>query len=69
MGKDDKRAYVVPIERIWLTTKDCMDYLGVSRGFIDDLRERGELRFHKVGHTVFVRKADIDRLIEKSRVV
>lgn len=63
------RANIVPVERVWLTTRDCMKYLGVGRGFIDDLRERGELHYHKVGHTVFVRKSDIDRLIEKSRVV
>lgn len=59
---------VIPVERVWLTTRDCMKYLGVSRSFIDDLRERGGLRFHKLGHKVFVKKTDLDRLIERGRV-
>lgn len=65
----NRKGNVVPVERMWLTTRDCMKYLGVSRGFIDGLRESGQLHFHKVGHTVFVRKSDLDRIIEKGKVV
>lgn len=64
-----ERAKVIPIERVWLTTRDCMEYLGVSRGFIDDMRESGQLSYHKVGHTIFVKKKDLDRLIERGRVI
>lgn len=63
-----ERAKVIQVERVWFTTRDCMSYLGVKRDFIDDLRESGKLRYHKVGHTVFVKKADLDRLIEQGRV-
>ena len=63
------KAVVKPVERIWFTTQDCMNYLGVKRDFIDDLRESGKLSYHKVGHTIFVRKADLDKLIEQGKVL
>ena len=64
-----EKANILPVERIWFTTKDCMSYLGVKRDFIDDLRESGKLRYHKVGHTIFVKKVDLDRLIEQGKVI
>ena len=62
------KTKIMPVERIWCTTRDCMDYLGVKRDFIDDLRESGRLSYHKIGHTVFVKKTDLDRLIEQGKV-
>ena len=64
-----EKASIIPIERLWFTTKDCQKYLGVSRGFIDDLRESGKLSYYKVGHTIFVKKKDLDRLIEQGKVI
>lgn len=64
----NERVNILPIDRIWFNTRDCMNYLGVKRGFIDNLRESGQLRYHKVGHTVFVKKSDLDRIIENSKV-
>lgn len=64
-----EKVSVLPVERIWFTTRDCMSYLGVKRDFIDDLRESGKLSFHKVGHTIFVKKTDLDRLIEQGKVI
>lgn len=63
------KVNILNVERVWLNTRDCMNYLGVSRDFVDDLRESGKLAYYKVGHTVFVKKCDLDRLIESSEVV
>lgn len=52
----------------WLTTKGVMKYLGVSRDWVDDRRESGELPYSIVGHTVFVKAADVDRLIQQNKV-
>lgn len=53
----------------YLTTKSLMVFLGgVSRDFVDDLRESGKLPYCKVGHTVFFRVKDVRNLIEKNRV-
>ena len=46
-----------------------MNYLGVSRDFVDDLRESGKLAYYKVGHTIFVKKEELDRLIENCKVI
>lgn len=53
----------------WLTTERACDYLGVSRDFLDNLRDRAELSFYKVGHTIFYSITDIDRLILKNKVI
>ena len=60
-------AKIVPIEKVWLTIRDCMAYLGVSRDFIDDVRNRGELSSYIVGRTVFIEKSELDALIESHR--
>jgi len=63
------KANILNVERVWLNTRDCMNYLGVSRDFIDDLREGGKLSYYKVGHTIFVKKDELDRLIESCKVI
>lgn len=60
---------ILNVDKVWLNTRDCMKYLGVSRDFIDDLREAKKLAYYKVGHTVFVKKEELDRLIEGCKVI
>lgn len=56
------------IEKIWLSNKEAQVYLGVGMDFLKNLRSSGRISFFKVGTTVFYRKRDIDKLIEKNRV-
>lgn len=63
-----KQATVTQIEKIWLSNKEAQAYLGVGIDFLKNLRSSGRISFFKVGTTVFYRKRDIDRLIEKNRV-
>ena len=63
-----KQATVTQIEKIWLSNKEAQAYLGVGMDFFKNLRSSGRISFFKVGTTVFYRKRDIDRLIEKNRV-
>lgn len=60
---------ILEIEKQWLTTRAAMDYLGVSRDFLDDLRESAKLSYYKVSGTVFIKKKDLDSLIEKNKVI
>ena len=60
-----KQATVTQIEKIWLSNKEAQAYLGVGMDFFKNLRSSGRISFFKVGTTVFYRKRDIDRLIEK----
>lgn len=64
-----KVANVVDIERVWMTTKDVEQYLGMGRTFVDDLRKSGKLGFYLIGRTVFVKKAELDALIESGREI
>jgi len=63
-----KTARVTSVESPWLTTKGVMDYLGVSRDWVDDRRREGILPFFRVGNTVFMKVSDVDRMIEKRRI-
>lgn len=59
----------VRVEKIWLTNKDAQEYLSVSVDFMKKLRRNGKLSFYKLGGMVFYLKKDIDRLIQKNRVI
>lgn len=54
----------------YLTGKTLQVYLGgVSKDFIKDLRESGELHFYKVRNTIFYKMSDVDKLVERGKVM
>lgn len=63
-----KTTTVTPLEKCWLSNKEAQKYLGAGPDFFKRLRTMALLPFYKVGATVFYRKRDIDRLIERGRV-
>lgn len=67
--KITKTGKVLEIEKIWLTSKEAEAYLGVSVHFFKDLRANGQIHFYKVRGAIFYKKSDIDRLVEKGRVI
>lgn len=64
-----QKTVVKEIEKIWLSNAEAQRYLGMSAGFFKHLRENGTLPYYKLGQSVFYRKADIDRLLERNNVV
>ena len=64
-----KRGDVTNVERVWLTTRDAMKYLGVSRDFLDNMRTSAKISFYVWGRTIFFRKDEIDRAIENGKVI
>jgi excisionase family DNA binding protein len=48
----------------WLTNKEAMAYLGLSRPTLQRYRAEGRLPFSKVGGNVYYRRADLDALLE-----
>lgn len=53
----------------FLTNKSILAYLGgVSKDFIKDLRESGQLPYYRVRNTILYKVSDVRRLIEKNRV-
>ena len=63
------RGKVLDAEKVWLSNAEAQAYLGMSAGFFKDLRANGQIHFYKVRGAIFYKKLDIDRLVEKSRVV
>ena len=56
-------------DKEFLTTKSLSVYLGgVSKDFIKDLRDSGELPYYKVRQTIFYKISDVKRLIENNRM-
>lgn len=60
---------VVQVEKVWLSNAEAQKYLGVSESFLKRLRLNGKMSFYKLGGKVFYKKADIDRLVTKGRVI
>lgn len=53
----------------FFTTKSLMVYLGgVSKDFIKDLRESGELPFYKLRNTILYRVQDVDRMMTRKKI-
>lgn len=53
----------------YLTNKSIITYLGgVSKDFIKELRETGELPYCKVRNTIFYKVSDVRRLVEQNRI-
>ena len=67
--KITKTGKVLDMEKVWLNSREAQAYLGMSADFFKDLRANGQIRFYKVRGAIFYKKSDIDRLVEKSRVV
>lgn len=65
-----KTVTMKEVEQEFLTNKTILAYLGgVSKDFIKDLRESGQLHYYKVNNTIFYKVADVRRLIEKNKIV
>lgn len=64
-----KRAQIIPVQRVYLSNSDAQAYLGVGPEFLRGLRESAELPFRKVGRTIFYKIEDINRIVEKGKVI
>lgn len=53
----------------FLTNKSILAYLGgVSKDFIKDLRESGQLPYYKVRNTILYKITDVMKMIERNKV-
>lgn len=67
MRKGDDLVRIEPIEKKWLSMAAAMEYLGMSRDFIDAMRLEPGINTYRVGRTIFLKKDEIDRFIEKQK--
>ena len=72
MNVDDHLKRILSLKeqnQEFLTNKIILSYLGgVSRDFIRDLRESGELPYYKIRNTIFYKIYDVRIMIEKHRI-
>ncbi|OZC04600.1 hypothetical protein BSZ36_05155 [Rubricoccus marinus] len=52
----------------WLTNREAQDYLGLSKATLARYRSEGMLPYSKIGASVYYRLADVEGLLEASRV-
>lgn len=65
----DIKAKVREVEKLWFTVADASRYLGVSSGWLRGIIRKGMVGFSKVEGTLFIPKREIDKLIEKSKII
>ena len=64
-----KETKVEMVEKKWMSNSEAQAYLGVSSGFLQNQRQSGRRRHHTVGSVIFDRVKDLDRLIERNRII
>lgn len=62
------KSRIEKIEKIWLSTKEVAEYIGMSVEYVAVLRREGFLPHCKVKNAAFFKKSDIDTFLEKNRV-
>ena len=56
------------IAKTWMTSRQAMKTLGVTRDFLDNLRANGLLPAYTVGRTLFFKHEDVDRIVKTCHV-
>ena len=64
-----RESRVSELEKKWMSNSEAQAYLGVSAGFLANLRDTAKLSYYKVGKSLFYKVRDLDRLIERNRVL
>lgn len=58
----------VDCKKLWMSQKEAMKYLGVSRDWLRDRILDGRLHYSLVGKTTFYIKSEIDRIVRENAV-
>lgn len=58
----------IDTRKLWMSQKETMKYLGVSKDWLKEKRLSGTLHYSKVGTTVFYIKTEVDNLIKRNAI-
>lgn len=64
-----KTAMVVPVEKTYLSTAELKKYLDCSDEFVEKLRNEAKLSFFRMGNKIWYLKNEVDKIIQKHRVI
>lgn len=65
---DEMKIAKVDTRKIWLSNKEAVKYLGVSKDWLKERRMEGKLHYSIVGNTIFYIKREIDNLIAANAI-
>lgn len=68
MGKI-KGKNVKPIEKRWLTSAEAMEYIGVGKNVLANIRQSVEIAISRIGNKYLYSLKSIEEYIEKNRIV
>ena len=63
-----RTAKVTEVDKVYLSNREAMKYLDMSRGQIQRLRDSAKIPYIKIGKHILYRKADIDRAVERYKI-
>ncbi|RGM25310.1 helix-turn-helix domain-containing protein [Bacteroides sp. OM08-17BH] len=70
MGRSKNTGKVEPVNKLWLSAKEAMAYLGCSDKLLEKLRNDAEISFSQYNkRTIWYELRSLDRFIERNRVV
>lgn len=67
-ARDATQTSATPRGPDWLTNKAVQDFLGLSKATIARYRADGTLPYSRLGSSVYVRRADVEALLERHAV-
>lgn len=60
---------VVPVQKIWLSSREARSFLDCSENFLQKLRDEAQISFSVVGRKYYYDLRSLERLIVKNRVI
>lgn len=70
MGRTKSVGKVEPVNKLWLSAKEAMAYLGCSDKLLEKLRDNAEISFSQYNkRIIWYDLKSIERFIERNRVV
>lgn len=67
--RNNIRGKVKEVDKVYFSNKEAAAYLGVNTDFMKTLRENALISFYKVRNTVFYKKTELDRMVERGKVI
>lgn len=61
-----RREYNVSAPKEWLTNKEAMEFLGLSKTSLQRFRKAGRLPFSKMGGSIYYRYSDLVSILENN---
>lgn len=58
------KTMVMPVQKMYLSMREVMNYLDCKRDLVDRLRMTGKVRSYKLGKLLYFNLGDINRVIE-----